>query len=453
MYEVKSILGKGSSGYVFKLFDKKSNNLYALKQSLSPDQNYLLEHELKYYKIINNSCDNIIKCYDDFYTENEKNLQIACLLLEYCHYGSITDILKTAESLNIIIPENVIASIIYQVLLSLIYLQNQNLINRDIKGRNILINNEGIVKLCDFGITNIYKKNKMKNCPRVGSPYWMSPEVIKKEEFDFNSDIWSLGIMCIEIANGLPPYHEKNPSDCIKFIVNFPPNSNYVKNRSKTFKNFIDKCLIVDNKKRPYAKDLINDKFFEEIKNNYKIIILKFLKSLNYEVKFNDIFRNTLTVSEMSTITNNETVYEIEQKYMNYNFEENYIKNNKNFMNENTVKETIHNINNKEQKFKIENYYKSQIQRKINNLLKEKENNIKLIKMKYKEKINKYISALYYLENNKNIKTLSQLKKQRCITPDKKNNNVNLTDSKINKIYLSSEKTYGSFSTEDNNNK
>ena len=66
MYEVKSILGKGSSGYVFKLFDKKSNNLYALKQSLSPDQNYLLEHELKYYKIINNSCEYNIKCYDDF---------------------------------------------------------------------------------------------------------------------------------------------------------------------------------------------------------------------------------------------------------------------------------------------------------------------------------------------------------------------------------------------------
>ena len=67
MYEVKSILGKGSSGYVYKLFDKKSNNIYALKQSLTPEQNYLLETELIYYKQINNSCENIIKCYDDFY--------------------------------------------------------------------------------------------------------------------------------------------------------------------------------------------------------------------------------------------------------------------------------------------------------------------------------------------------------------------------------------------------
>ena len=62
--------------------------------------------------------------------------------------------------------------------------------------------------------------------------------------------------------------------------------------------------------------------------------------------------------------------------------------------------------------------------------------------MKYKEKLNKYISALYYLENNKKIKTLNQLNKQRCITPDNKN-----------KIYLSPDKTYGSFSTEDNSNK
>ena len=441
MYEVKSILGKGSSGYVYKLFDKKSNNIYALKQSLTPEQNYLLETELIYYKQINNSCENIIKCYDDFYTENENNRQIACLLLEYCHYGSITDILKTAQSLNIIIQENVISAIIYQVLLSLIHLQNKNLINRDIKGRNVLINNDGIVKLCDFGITINYTKNKMINCPRVGSPYWMSPEVIKKKEFDFNSDIWSLGIMCIEIANGLPPYHEKNPSDCIKFIVNFPPNSNYIKNRSKTFQNFVDKCLIVDNKKRPYAKDLINDIFFERIKKNYKIIILKFLESLHYEVKFNESLINTLSISEMSTIINNETVYEIEQKFLNYNFEKDYI-NNKNFNNENTIKETIHNNNKKEEKKKNENYINSYKIIKINSLLKEKETNINLIKLKYKEKLNKYISALYYLENNKKIKTLNQLNKQRCITPDNKN-----------KIYLSPDKTYGSFSTEDNSNK
>jgi serine/threonine protein kinase len=449
MYDVKSILGKGSSGYVFKLMDKQTNKLYALKQSLLPEQNYLLETELEYYTIINNSCDNIIKCYEGFYTVNDKNQNVACLLLEYCHYGSITDILKTAASLNISIPENVISSIIYQVLLSLIYLQNKNLINRDIKGRNILINNDGIVKLCDFGITKSYIKNKMKNCPRVGSPYWMSPEVIKKEEFDFNSDIWSLGIMCIEIANGLPPYHEKNPLDCIKFIINFAPDTSFIKNRSNLFKNFVKKCLIVDNKKRPYAKDLINDKFFEGIKKNYKYIILKFLESLNYDVKLNDNLRNTLSVSEMSTIINNETVFEVEEKFMNYNFEENYIKNNNN-INENTIKETIHNNNKYEEIKKKENFnksYKKIIQGKINKLLKEKEINIKMIKLKYKEKLKKYISALYYLENNKKIKTLNQLNK-KSLTPVKKNINNN---SKINKIYVAPDRSYGSLSTEDNN--
>ena len=98
------------------------------------------------------------------------------------------------------------------VLLGIKFIHEKNLVNRDIKGRNILITKDGEVKLCDFGICRFYHENKMKEI-RGGSPYWMAPEILRKEEYTQNIDIWALGITCIELAEYEPPYSDFNSTE------------------------------------------------------------------------------------------------------------------------------------------------------------------------------------------------------------------------------------------------
>lgn len=151
------------------------------------------------------------------------------------------------------------------VLQGIKFIHSKNLIDRDIKGRNILVNNDGDVKLCDFGICRQYVKNKMKDL-RGGSPYWMAPEILRKEEYDQNIDIWALGITCIELAEYEPPYSKLSPNEVIKQIIKSPPKglSNPSK-WSKEFNSFISECLQIDRFKRPLSDELLKHDFITMI--------------------------------------------------------------------------------------------------------------------------------------------------------------------------------------------
>ena len=187
--------------------------------------------------------------------------------IEYCQYGSIREIIKKGKKRNIFINESEISAIIYMVLISLVYIHKNNLIDRDIKGRNILVDKEGSIKLCDFGICKPFHKNNMKHL-RGGSPYWMAPEVLNKEEYDQTIDIWALGITCIELAEHEPPYFKLSPKEVMKQIIKSPPRGLQNKSKwSKEFNDFITLCLNVDRFKRPTAKELLKHDFITNIDN------------------------------------------------------------------------------------------------------------------------------------------------------------------------------------------
>ena len=112
----------------------------------------------------------LIYFYDFFKGKNESNQLCLCIQLEYCEYGNILEILKRGWKKGVQINQLEISSIIYMVLKGINFIHKKNLINRDIKGRNILIGKNGSVKLCDFGICREYIKNKMKKY-RGDSPY------------------------------------------------------------------------------------------------------------------------------------------------------------------------------------------------------------------------------------------------------------------------------------------
>jgi serine/threonine protein kinase len=115
-------------------------------------------------------------------------------------------------------PENLVALYMSQVLHGLLYLHEQGVIHRDIKGANILTTKEGLVKLADFGVAT--KQSGLDQSSVVGTPYWMAPEVIELSGATTSSDIWSLGCTVIELIEGKPPYHKLQPMQALFRIVN-----------------------------------------------------------------------------------------------------------------------------------------------------------------------------------------------------------------------------------------
>jgi serine/threonine protein kinase len=130
----------------------------------------------------------------------------------YCEGGSLHTICKNFGKF----PENLVALYMSQVLKGLLYLHEQGVIHRDIKGANLLLTKDGHVKLADFGVAT---KSNVSEYSVVGTPYWMAPEVIELSGASTASDIWSLGCTVIELLDGKPPYHKLQPMQALFKIV------------------------------------------------------------------------------------------------------------------------------------------------------------------------------------------------------------------------------------------
>ena len=314
MFEAIQLIGKGSSCKVYTVLSKSDDKLYAIKESSSKENEDIIKNEVSIFKQLNNESPYIIHFYDFFKGKNEHNKPCLCIQLEYCEYGNIREILKKGKKLGITITEVEISAIIYMVLQGINFIHKKNLVNRDIKGRNILVGKNGSVKLCDFGICRKYIENDMKKF-RGGSPYWMAPEILKKEEYTQNIDIWALGITCIELAEYEPPYSKYSPDEVLKKIIKNPPKGlNNPDNWSYEFNDFVKKCLEIDKNKRPFSDELLKHEFITNLdkKNiNRNLIIYKFLNKCGYKVLYNrkerihkNINLNILKINNSSTKQN-----------------------------------------------------------------------------------------------------------------------------------------------------
>ncbi|KAJ2844920.1 kinase that interacts with cdc31p, partial [Coemansia erecta] len=135
--------------------------------------------------------------------------------------------------------------------------------HRDIKAANVLVTNEGVVQLCDFGVARQVMQASAKSYSFVGTPYWMAPEVIQKGQvYDFKADIWSLGITAYEIATGVPPYADEDPKRALFLIPRKGPKHLEPEQASKDMRDFVDRCLEVDYTKRPSARELLKHNKF-----------------------------------------------------------------------------------------------------------------------------------------------------------------------------------------------
>eukprot|EP01080_Neovahlkampfia_damariscottae_P005877 gene5877-9705_t len=244
--------------------DEGATAKFAVK-IISKDEKYLNFYYNEISVLSNHSNPGIVSFFESYTTE--KNVWI---VTEYMNYGKLTDLIFKKKTFD----EVEISKISYQILKALKYLHENEIIHRDIKSDNILLNSKGELKLCDFGFS--CKFNNIEEKYLCGSPYWMSPELCAGKQFNEKVDIWALGITLLELTDGEPPYMELSTNAILKHVSKNPPPT--LKNPcawSDEFIDFLDGCLKFDPSERKSANELLNHPFVKSnVKKNFNIFTI-----------------------------------------------------------------------------------------------------------------------------------------------------------------------------------
>ena len=308
---IKNKIGKGAYGDVFLGKDLLNNNLYAIKKIskkslIKPDTKKYFNNEINIIKNLKNH-PNIVK-----FINIKETITNFYIIFEYLNGGDLDNFLKKyINKYNKPIPEKIVKYIIKNVLKGLNSLNSQNIIHRDIKLSNILINylnnsdltNENIlnaeIKIIDFGFAKYLKQDEFTNSI-IGTPFYMDPKILhgyllekneKKYLYNMKVDIWSIGIMTYYLLLGVFPFKAKNYENLIENIENkeylFPLNK-YEINLSKEAINFIENTLNLDEEQRYSSEELLKHNWLNN-NFNYKLYKIKNEKELNDFIPLNFI--------------------------------------------------------------------------------------------------------------------------------------------------------------------
>lgn len=256
LYSKIKKVGQGASGSVYVAKTLSTGQRVAIK---TMDLSHQPRKELIVNEILvmkESQHPNIVNFLESYLVRNNE----LWVIMEFMEGGALTDIID-----NNTLEEDQIAAICFETCKGLQHLHAQSIIHRDIKSDNVLLNASGQVKITDFGFCAKLTDQKSKRATMVGTPYWMAPEVVKQKEYGAKVDIWSLGIMAIEMIENEPPYLDEEPLKALYLIAtNGTPTLKKPNLLSVELKGFLAVCLCADVKSRATADELLQHEFLQK---------------------------------------------------------------------------------------------------------------------------------------------------------------------------------------------
>jgi len=276
-YDIHGRIGKGAFAEVYKAYCRPAQINVAIK---------VIELEVEdsqediFAKVMNESTvmlqlshDNIVSSLRTFTYDSEVWIVMPMLV------ASCADILKNSYP-DGFIEEKWIARVFGDVVSGLEYIHRQNMVHRDLKSGNILLDHNGVARIADFGVSGslVQELTAKKRMTVTGTPCWMAPEVAEHAAgHDSKADIWSLGITCLELIRGKPPYHAYTAVKAMMKILNDDPPTveRFVKKpTSNAFRLFVESCLQKDPKRRKTAKELKSAAFLQNPMQHGELAII-----------------------------------------------------------------------------------------------------------------------------------------------------------------------------------
>lgn len=246
-------IGQGALGGVYIAQDKRHSLQHVAIKQMNLEQQpkkELIINEILVMKGLRHP--NIVNFIDLYLVKGD-----LWVIMEYMEGGSLTEIVTHS-----VMTEGQIGAVCRETLKGLQFLHLKGVIHRDIKSDNILLDTDGKIKMTDFGFCAQINEINLKRTTMVGTPYWMAPEVVLRKEYGPKVDIWSLGIMVIEMIEGEPPYLNETPLRALYLIAtNGTPKLKEPEALSQEIRSFLAWCLQVDFNQRGTAEELLQDPF------------------------------------------------------------------------------------------------------------------------------------------------------------------------------------------------
>nr|GAT45439.1 STE/STE7 protein kinase [Mycena chlorophos] len=250
-----SRLGEGAGGAVHKVKDKRTGKILARKTITTREAP--MKQLLRELSIISSTEHiNIILFHGAYMSPSTSEVKI---LMEYCEGGSLEAVSKRLKEINAVVGEKIAGRLAEGVLQGLNYLHTKKTIHRDIKPSNILLSREGVVKLCDFGVSGVLEMSLAGTF--TGTSFYMAPERISGQQYSIRSDVWSTGISLLELVQNRFPFpNDLPPIELMMYITAGEPPRLEDEGELKwsdEMKDFIKQTLTVDASTRPTPKDML----------------------------------------------------------------------------------------------------------------------------------------------------------------------------------------------------